>query len=83
VDAVVRLRDSVDDRAPSVEVGPGRRAGPVRGACLPPWFVRAPRPHSFDSGRADRRERFGDGGETHTVYFQDEKPVAARLTTLR
>jgi spore germination protein YaaH len=26
---------------------------------------------------------FTDGGETHTVYFQDEKAVAAKLAALR
>ena len=38
---------------------------------------------SRDPSSREATMTFADGGETHTVYFQDEKAVAAKLAALR
>ena len=38
---------------------------------------------SRDPSSQEATMTFTDGGETHTVYFQDEKAVAAKLAALR
>ena len=38
---------------------------------------------SRDASSQEATMTFTDGGETHTVYFQDEKAVAAKLAALR